>query len=82
MIEELSRHGGGIEITDSERGSVVMLSYRDYLWLRSQASTADATKRPLVGSIEIVTDLEAASEQISAVMLQSIERSFRELDAD
>jgi hypothetical protein len=79
LVKKLSTVGGVVEITDYGKVAAVMLSYRDYLWLLAQAKEPFKPKRQLAGSAVLVGDLEAASQQMTASALESLNKSAREL---
>jgi len=79
LVEALSTNGGVVEVTDYGKVAVVMLSYKDYLWLLAQAHEPFKPKRQLAGSAFIVGDLKKASQDITETVLGSIQKSAPEL---
>lgn len=79
LVEALSTAGGVVEVTDYGKVAAVMLGYKDYLWLLAQAQDPFKPKRQLAGSAVLVGELEKASQQISDSVLESIQKSAREL---
>jgi hypothetical protein len=56
-----------------------MLSYKDYLLLVAQAHESFKPKRQLAGSAVLIGELEAASEQITDSVSESLKKSAHEL---
>jgi hypothetical protein len=83
MVSELQVDSKVIEITDRDRPVAVLLSYQHYqalLALAKKAMTRPVEQHVfLMGSVEILGDLETASREIAAEWEQAIERSAAEL---
>jgi hypothetical protein len=79
IVESLSSGGGVVEITDYGKVAAVMLSYKDYLLLVAQAHESFKPKRQLAGSAVLIGELEAASEQITDSVSESLKKSAHEL---
>lgn len=79
IVERLSTVGGIVEITDYGKVAAVMMSYKDYLRLISQANEPFKAKRELAGTAILQGDLDAASNEITAAVFESLARSAREL---
>jgi hypothetical protein len=77
LIEALCTTGGRVEVSDGGKVATVILSYKEYLWLRAQAREPFKPNRQLAGSGVLVGDLEKASEEITESILSSIEDSKR-----
>ncbi len=79
IVERLSTAGGIVEITDYGKVAAVMMSYKDYLRLISQANESFKAKRELAGTATLQGDLDAASNEITAAIFESLAKSAREL---
>lgn len=79
LVEDLSVSGGIVEVTDYGKVAAVILSYQDYLWLLAQANKPFKPMRQLAGSAVIVSDLNAASNEITASIFDSLAKSARDL---
>lgn len=79
IVESLCKAGGVVEVTDYGKVAAVMLGYRDYLWLLAQAKEPFMPKLQLAGSAVLVGNLEAASQQITDSVSQSLAKSAHEL---
>jgi PHD/YefM family antitoxin component YafN of YafNO toxin-antitoxin module len=62
LVESLTKSGGIIEITDYGRVAAVMLSYPEYLMLKSQAQHWSKPERQLAGSAELIGELDDEEE--------------------
>jgi len=83
LVSELQINPKVVEITDRDKPVAVLLSYDHYMALSElakKAVTYGAERRVwLMGSVEILGDLEAASKEITEEWEQAIERSAAEL---
>lgn len=79
IVESLSKDGGLIEVTDYGKTAAVIMGYKDYLVLIAQSKEPFKPKRQLAGSAVLLADIEEASKQISETLIQSIEKTSREL---
>jgi hypothetical protein len=78
LVDSLSEASAVITITDHDQPVAVILSYQDYVVIAAKACNAIGIPKSaapnLIGSVEIVSDLDEASEKIS----QLFEVSFKE----
>lgn len=79
LVDELASHGGIIEITARGKPVAVLMSHTDYLMLRARGDVPATPKRTLVGSFELIGDLDEATKQVSELMRKAIERGASEL---
>ncbi len=79
LIERLLKYGGVIEVTDYGKVAAVMLSYKDYLYLLARAGESFEPKRQLAGSAVLVGELESGSNEIAALVFESLANSAREI---
>ena len=83
IVSELQVDSKVIEITDRDKPVAVLLSYQHYKALQALARKAMTPHVEqhvsLMGSVEILGDLEEASREIAAEWEQAIERSAAEL---
>jgi PHD/YefM family antitoxin component YafN of YafNO toxin-antitoxin module len=79
IVEGLSNNGGIVEVTDYGKVAAVMMSYQDYLWLLAQAKEPFEPKRQLAGSAVLMRELEAASQQITDSVVESLKKSAHDL---
>jgi prevent-host-death family protein len=79
LVDSIARGGNPIEITDRGKTVAVLLNYHEYQSLLSSMNAGRKTSRSLVGSIEIIGDLEEGNEEIRKLFEQSIEESAKKL---
>lgn len=79
LVESLASSGGTVEITDYGKVAAIMLGYRDYMRLLSQAEEPFQSKQQLRGSAVLLGDLEEATEDIAKQVAASVEKTIREL---
>jgi prevent-host-death family protein len=84
LVDQLADNRTVIEITDHDVPVAVLISYEQFLMLKSKIATltpSSVERIPsLIGSGRILTDdLEAASAEITELLLDSIEESARRL---
>lgn len=79
LIESLSKTGGTVEVTDYGKVAAVIMSYKEYLWLKALAKQPFKPKRQLWGSGMIVGEVDEASLDLTELIEESLERTAREL---
>lgn len=84
LVDALSQRASAIEITDHDKPVAVLLSYNHWLALASKLrmlSNKEFSVGPpnLVGSVQIMVDLEAASSKLPAKFKKSIRESAKKL---
>jgi prevent-host-death family protein len=79
LVESLAANGGVVEITDYGKASAVLLSYKDYMSLVSQASVSLKPSRQLRGSGILLGDLEETGKEISKLITGSLKKTIAEL---
>lgn len=79
LVEELAISGGVVEVTDYGKVAAVILGYQDYLWLLAQADKTFKPTKRLAGSAALLSDLNEASNEITASIFDSLAKSAREL---
>jgi prevent-host-death family protein len=72
LVESVAAGGAPIEITDRGKVAAVLLGHQEYLRLLALAHSRPASRSP-VGTIEILTDLEA-DDAPAAMLLESLHR--------
>lgn len=85
LVEDLQKTCSAVEITDHEKPVAILLSYSHWVALMSKLAMLvkqeDRTVKPpnLVGSIEIVGDLDAASKKAAAKFSGSLKNTAEKL---
>ncbi len=79
LVESLAVNGGIVEITDYGIAAAVLLGYRDYISLVTQANVPLSPSRQLKGSGVLLGDLEEASKEISKMIAGSIKKTVSEI---
>ena len=79
IVESLSTGDGIVEVTDYGKVAAVMMSYKHYLWLVARANMPITPKVKLAGSAKLAGDLETASQEINDSILNSLNKTAREL---
>lgn len=79
LVESLAANGGTVEITDYGTVAAVMLGYKDYMLLLAQARAPLKPKIQLRGSAKLVGDLEAATKDVSRLIIQSVKKTAAQL---
>lgn len=76
LVEDLHKTCSAVEITDHEKPVAILLSYNHWVALMSKVAMLSKQERlvkppDLVGSIEIINDLDAASKKLAAKFSRS-----------
>ena len=84
LVDDLNRQAALVEITDHETPVAMLLSYNHWLALMSKLmmlSKKEQLGQPLnlIGSVEVVQDLEAASKKAAEKFKRSTKESGKKL---
>lgn len=77
LVESLAVNGGTVEITDYGKTAAVMLGYKDYILLSSQARVPLKPKIKLCGSGKVPGDANETLDGVSDLIMDSVNKTWR-----